>query len=230
MPETRDPMAKNNPENRAGTDLGEAVLRASGAFGSLAPLAAEVLASRGIVLVVGSGWQVGPEAVHRLLAAVEASPSAAFAFGAEGAGPPDRAGESGGTLPVDAEVLVARPRDPGPLAIRVSEAARLGWPDFGPPDLVLDGVATWALATSLAVRGGPGLFVPGARFRRTADDAGVFHSLWPQGLAWLTSCALTWGPGGRPPVHLAERLWRRWTGQLAAAGFDGLAPPEAGAA
>lgn len=230
MPEIRDPMAKNNPENRARADIRGAIVHASGAFGSLAVLAAEVLASRGIVLVVGSGWQVGSEGGHRLLAALEASPSAAFAFGAEGSEPPDRAGDGGGTFPVDAEVLVARPRDPGPLAIRVSEAARLGWPDFGPPDFVLDGAAAWALATALAVRGGGGLFVPGARFRRTADDAGVFQSLWPQGLAWLTSCALTWGPGGRPPAHLAERLWRRWTGQLAAAGFDGLTPPEHGAA
>jgi len=223
-------MPKNNPESRPEAEPRGAILHATGAFGSLAPLAAVIRHSRGIVVVGASGWQAGPDGIERLVSALEASPSAAFAFGGEGLGTRESQHEAGATLPVDAEVLIARPRDLGPLAIRASEAARLDWPEFGPPDLVLDGAATWAFATALAVRGGLGLFVPDARFSRSPGNSGVVDALRPEGLTWLASCALSWGPGGRPPVHLAERLWRRWTGQLAAAGFDGLTPPEPGIA
>lgn len=226
MPESGQIRAGSTSPGIAVSSPARSILAGSGAFGEVQRLARQILDQQGLILVVPTGWEMGSGAASRLLDALEANPGAAFALGEAAVGPDLPAEIPLAIIRLDAETLIARPRDPGPLAIRASEAIRLGWPDFGPPDLVLDGAAGWALATSLAVRGGQGLFVPGAWVERVPEVPGSVDCLRPEGVAWLVANALGWGPTSRPPTPLAERLWRRWTNELAAAGYEGLTPPE----
>lgn len=229
MPDTGQITPKRTSGSSTGFKPVPSVVRGKGALGDLRFLARAVLERSGLVLVVPSGWAIGAEAAEALFGALDAVPDAAFAFGEIPVGPVASPERGGAVLPVDAEFLTARPFEPGPIALRVSEAARLGWPEFGPPDLILDAAATWALATALAVRGGRGVFVSGARATQTAEAPEAMPRLRPEGIAWLASCALSWTASGRPAPDLAERLWRRWTGELSSRGFEGLTPPKAAA-
>jgi hypothetical protein len=226
MPET----SETEPETASGPEGGQKaeVLRGARAFGEIQAISRRVSDSAGLVVVVGAGWEMEPAAAAALVEGLAARPGAAFAFGSiHAADAGSECGSGAGAIAIDAEALMVRPREVGPLVIRASEVRRLGWPGFGPPDLVLDGALTWALATAIAVRGGLGWFIPGARFAPGLDGPETIARLRPEGLSWLVSEALRWGPEGALPAALAQRLWRRWTGSLAVAGFDGLTPPGA---
>lgn len=201
---------------------GPTVVRATGEFGELARIAGEILRGDGVVVIEPFGWRAEPGAALALAGGLHRAPGAAFAFGEAGGDGIRRPGAPG--TAVDAEMLVARPRPLGLLAVRAREAARIGWPDFGPPDHVLDSALTWAVAAALAMRGGNGICIPGAGSEPSNDRGLEMGCLRPDGIAWLVSMALSWGPRGRPGEDLAGRLWRRWTGAMGAAGFDGLTP------
>ena len=140
-----------------------------------------------IALWVDSNWTLDATSLSRVLAD---SPELDLAFAVPG---------SGASSMGDPFRIAMRPVPVPGVAVRTACLGRVGLPDFGVPDAVLDAAAGWAMTAALALGGARcrAVPIPDAAIVRHVPES--IDRLTPVGIAWLITQAQSWVKSPPPP-------------------------------
>jgi hypothetical protein len=179
-------------------------LHESGGLGRLRRLARALLGPGPELVLIPGPRGPSPDECAPLQNALIQNPVAALACGGWDEStsvpqPPDRS----------LAALLMSPRSLGSLLLRRSVIGRLGLPDFGPSDAVLDAACSWAITVAIVARGGSIVFGSPAAVGQPVVNSCAPEALTAEGRAWLVREALGWLPEGSLTPALAAALWAR---------------------